>query len=159
MVPVNLGDGVGGLCVVSCNTKIRQLGLETGGEGVGKCKYELLGVPVGLKCLAAVLGIGVNRLRRARSGNLDHRYAKMGGGVRQSPKTDSVDRFLFELHSMIAETMPAGFSRCKLSFSFDSLVCVGKFEEGRCFRHIWCPQGSFGQIGDVRENASREIWW
>ena len=76
------------------------------GKRKGKRQYELLGHMVGPKCLAALLGMGVNRLQKALSGQLDMRHSQFGGGVRQSPKTDSVDKFLFDLHGTIAETLP-----------------------------------------------------
>ena len=84
-------------------------GLATDQPTGGRRSYEFLGQTIAPDCLASLLGIGKKRLLKAMSGNLDMRFAETGGSIRQSPKTDSVDRFLYELHSSIAETLPSGF--------------------------------------------------
>ena len=71
-----------------------------------RSKHKLLGVPIGPQCLAAVLGIGTKRLARAVTGQLDLRFSELGGAARLSPKTDTVDKFLLELHGSVAETLP-----------------------------------------------------
>ena len=57
-------------------------------------------------CLAAILGLGRARLQKAARGELDKRFAELGGGIRYAPKMGSVDRFLLELHGSVAETLP-----------------------------------------------------
>ena len=71
-------------------------------------QYQLLGVDVGRDCLTNVLGISGRRLQKAQAGVPDLRFSQYGGGVRQSPKTDSIDKFLFQLHGTLAETLPTG---------------------------------------------------
>mgnify|MGYP001821674192 CR=1 FL=1 len=75
----------------------------------GRKEYELLGESISPKCLSAVLAVGKARFQRASKGMLDGRYARFGGGVRQTPKADTVDKFLLEMHASVAETLPTGF--------------------------------------------------
>ena len=63
---------------------------------------------------------------KAMAGRLDMRFAETGGSVRRSPKTDSIDRFLYELHSSVAETLPSGL----LVSSKSVCVCVCVFVFG-----------------------------
>ena len=91
----------------------------------GRRSYEFLGQTIAPDCLASLLGMGKKRLLKAMSGNLDMRFAETGGSIRQSPKTDSVDKFLYDLHSSIAETLPSGFLGMSKRFVFAVLfVCV-----------------------------------
>ena len=85
-----------------------------------KRSYEFLGQVIAPDCLASILGIGKKRMMKAMAGRLDMRFSETGGSVRRSPKTDSVDRFLYELHSSVAETLPSGFLVSSKSLS----VCV-----------------------------------
>ena len=76
--------------------------------------YEMMGVEVGRTCAAIVLGVGQKRLARAMNGSLDMRLSQTGGGVRLCPKSATVDKFLFDLHGSIAETLRTEFLRCML---------------------------------------------
>ena len=90
-------------------TEIRQL---CGGDDERRSRrtsYQLLGVKVGFECLASVLGIGSKRLRKALAGTPDMRFKQFGGGIRATPKTNDVDKFLFGLHGTVAETLPTGW--------------------------------------------------
>ena len=86
--------------------KIHQLADECKHEG--RKEYGLLGESVSPKCLSAVLAVGKRRFHRASKGMLDGRFGQFGGGVRQSPKCDTVDKFLLEMHASVAETLPNG---------------------------------------------------
>ena len=69
--------------------------------------YNLLGEDVSLACMSRILGIGKKRFLKAQKGLIDLRYGNMG--QRPSPKTHSIDRFLFDLHGSVAETLPTEF--------------------------------------------------
>jgi hypothetical protein len=84
--------------------KIHQLADEC--KHGGRKEYELLGEVMSPKCLT--LAIGKRRFQRASKGMLDGRFGQFGGGVRQSPKCDTVDKFLLEMHASVAETLPSG---------------------------------------------------
>ena len=73
---------------------------------------------MGFECLASVIGIGSKRLRKALAGTPDMRYHQFGGGVRLTPKTNHVDKFLFQLHGTVAETLPTGWPVGKLQERF-----------------------------------------
>ena len=106
--------------------QVRQVGLADESElqtgRVRKRQYRLLGHTVGPKCLSAVLGVGMNRLQKVLNGALDMRHSQFGGGVRQSPKTDSVDKFFFELHGTIAETLPTECFRAVAHFFYCPVI-------------------------------------
>lgn len=46
--------------------------------GTNLKQWKLLGKPVGLRCLATLLGIGNDRMHNASRGHLDMRYRIMG---------------------------------------------------------------------------------
>ena len=91
--------------MIDFSAKIHQQN-DDGGQGprAGRRNYSILGMPVGLECLANVLGIGKKRLLKASKGIVDMRF--VGGILQPSPKTHSIDRFLFDLHGSVAETLP-----------------------------------------------------
>ena len=78
-------------------TKVQQSGNTASG-------CQLLDKPVGPKCLAALLGLGVNRLKRIQSGGPDLRFGKRE--YRSKPGTWTVDAFLQVAYDNIAETLP-----------------------------------------------------
>lgn len=81
-------------------------------------------------CLAAILGLGRARLQKAARGELDKRYAELGGGLRYAPKMAAVDRFLLELHGSVAETLPTEppcgtlVQVCVLDGRVDAFLCL-----------------------------------
>ena len=72
---------------------------------------------IGLECLASVMGIGKKRLARARLGQLDMRFSDVGKQIRLAPKQASVDKFLFDLHASVAETLPTESLGIRLGIS------------------------------------------
>ena len=86
--------------------------------------YEFLGQAISLDCLACLLGVGKKRMLKAMAGRLDMRFAETGGSVRRSPKTDSIDRFLYQLHSSVAETLPSGLLVSSKSVCVCVCVCL-----------------------------------
>lgn len=66
--------------------------------------YFFLERNIGAKCLASLLGIGSNRLRRNNQLTPDLRCGKAKGGSRKD--TQSVDAFLSILWESVAETLP-----------------------------------------------------
>ena len=109
-----------------------------------KRSYEFLGQVIAPDCLASILGIGKKRMMKAMAGRLDMRFSETGGSVRRSPKTDSVDRFLYELHSSVAETLPSGFLVSSKSLS----VCVCVVHPCRPFEAYASFRGS-GLLGFI----------
>ena len=83
-----------------------QLCLATTSESRDK-KYTLLEKPVGFKCLAALLGVGTGRLRKAATSTPDLRRGTRPYMSR--PATWSVDGFLRVAYDSVAETMPDEF--------------------------------------------------
>ena len=74
-------------------------------EGSGHIEsVTFLNQPVGLACLAKILGVGKNRLRK--SGNMipDMRFGKCKEG--SSSESFSIDAFLTTLYNSVAETLP-----------------------------------------------------
>ena len=69
-------------------------------------RWSLLDQELAPDSLAAILGLGRARLQKAARGELDKRYAELGGGLRYAKKMSAVDRFLLELHGSVAETLP-----------------------------------------------------
>ena len=59
-----------------------------------------------------MLGVGGKRLARAMKGILDMTFSQKGSGVRLCPKSSSVDKFLFDLHASVAETLPTELLGC-----------------------------------------------
>lgn len=72
-------------------------------------QHQLLGVTLGAECLAGVLGMGTKRLRKAQRGVPDMRFKEFGGTIRHTPKANSVDKFLLDLHGTVAETLPTEY--------------------------------------------------
>lgn len=68
---------------------------------------KLLDKPVGLGCLASLMGIGRNRLHKVDCGNPDLRFGKRE--YRSKALTWSVDSFLQIAYDRIAETLPDKF--------------------------------------------------
>lgn len=66
--------------------------------------FTYCGERVGRECLCALLGIGVNRLRKAFNMVPDLRVGKDKTGSHES--TFSVDAFLSMLYNNVAETLP-----------------------------------------------------
>lgn len=66
--------------------------------------HTLLDKAVGLKCLAALLGMGRDRVRRQEAGAPDLRCGRKEGRSRET--TWSVDGFLKILYDSLAETLP-----------------------------------------------------
>ena len=66
--------------------------------------FTYCGERVGRECLCALLGIGVNRLRKAFNMVPDLRVGKDKSGSHEN--TFSVDAFLSMLHNNVAETLP-----------------------------------------------------
>ena len=64
---------------------------------------------IGRECLCSILGIGVNRLRKAFGMVPDLRIGKSKTGSRE--ETWSVDSFLSMLYDSVAETLPDRFIR------------------------------------------------
>lgn len=97
------------ISIISCDLfggKLDQqteLHLSSTGSG-STTSRSLLDKPVGLKCLAALMGIGQQRLRRATSGAPDMRYGKKAHRFR--PGTWTADSFLQVSYDSIAETLP-----------------------------------------------------
>ena len=87
--------------------------------GSGRKNYNFLGQDVSLECMANILGVGKKRFLKARKGLIDLRYGTMGH--RPSPKTHSIDRFLFDLHGSVAETLPTEH----LSLIRTHITCCG----------------------------------
>ena len=71
--------------------------------------FTFLGKEVGRVCLCSVLGIGINRLRKALDAQPDLRVGAQKGGQRQAAY--SVDAFLAVLYEGVAETLPDRFVR------------------------------------------------
>ena len=94
--------------------EIHQLADPSEKQGKTRSKYELVGVEIGLPCLCSVLAVGNKRLLRAKQGAPDLRFTEFGAGARLCPKTSTVDKFLFDLHSSIAETLPTELLRSYL---------------------------------------------
>ena len=63
-----------------------------------------LSQPIGVKCLASLLGVGSNRLRRGMTMTPDLRVGKAKSGSLKP--TFTVDAFLATLHQTVAETLP-----------------------------------------------------
>ena len=70
-----------------------------------KHSYELLGVPIGEKCLPQLLGTSRNRLHKCMQGCPDTRYGNKTG-LRIQPKTDSVDAFLLSVYISQGQCLP-----------------------------------------------------
>lgn len=68
---------------------------------------QLLDKKISPKCLASLLGIGSNRLRRAEGGAPDLRYGKRE--YKSKPSTFTIDSFLQICYHNIAETLPDKF--------------------------------------------------
>ena len=75
-----------------------------------KHSYELLGVPIGEKCLPQLLGTSRNRLHKCMQGCPGTRYGNKTG-LRIQPKTDSVDAFLLSVYISQGQCLP---DRCPL---------------------------------------------
>ena len=84
-----------------CGTKLHENASSSSASG--KSSYCILGENVGLECLSGVLGISKRRMLKAKTCAIDLRF---GDHCRPSPKTHAIDRFLFDLHGSIAETLP-----------------------------------------------------
>ena len=80
-----------------------QLHLCVDGDGPVKT-FNFLEHAVGQKCLAKLLGVGGNRLRRGFRLQPDIRYGKSKAGNRR--QTYSVDSFLSKMYDTVAETLP-----------------------------------------------------
>ena len=92
-----------------------------------RIQYQLLGIDLGPECLAGVLGMGTKRFRKAVRGVPDMRFSQFGGSVRECPKSNSIDKFLFDLHGTVAETLPTEFL---------GIVSVNGFPVSRCFMRL-----------------------
>ena len=74
-------------------------------EGDGKIDSCIfLERAIGVSCLAKLLGVGTNRLRKGANLNPDLRYGKCKQG--DTEKTHSVHAFLTTLYESVAETLP-----------------------------------------------------
>lgn len=67
-------------------------------------QFKFLDQPIGLACLAKLLGVGTARLRRGMAHRPDLRFGKQKSGSRSI--TFSVDAFLATLYDSVAETLP-----------------------------------------------------
>lgn len=74
------------------------------GDALGNSAFRLLDQTVGAKCLARLLGVGSNRLRKSMSGAPDLRFGRREH--RSRPQTYTVDAFLQIAYESIAETLP-----------------------------------------------------
>ena len=105
--------------LLGVETKLRTMGGEAAsGSSDGRKtrrEYQLLGDDIGAACLQSILAVGPKRFWNCINGIADMRFTAWGGGVRQSPKTSSVDKFLYELHGNVAETLPTESLECKKS--------------------------------------------
>ena len=73
-------------------------------EGDGKIDSCIfLERAIGVSCLAKLLGVGTNRLRKGANLNPDLRYGKCKQG--DTEKTHSVHAFLTTLYESVAETL------------------------------------------------------
>lgn len=70
--------------------------------------YELLGVPIGEKCLPQLLGTSRNRLHKVMKGCLDNRFGNKAG-LRTQPKTDSADAFFLSVYISQGQCLPDRF--------------------------------------------------
>ena len=75
-----------------------------GQPAAARPSFTYCGERVGRECLCALLGIGVNRLRKALNLMPDLRVGKDKTGSQQA--TFSVDAFLSMLYCNVAETLP-----------------------------------------------------
>jgi hypothetical protein len=74
------------------------------GHSSGALQFTFVGQLVGRECLCSLLGIGVNRLRRALNLVPDLRFGHDKTGTKR--ETASVDAFLTVLYNGVAETLP-----------------------------------------------------
>lgn len=82
-----------------------ELHMVLGGDGgTARPSFTYCGERVGRECLCALLGIGVNRLRKAFGMVPDLRVGKDKSGSHEN--TFSVDAFLSMLYCNVAETLP-----------------------------------------------------
>lgn len=105
--------------------------------GAGAARCVLLERDVGLKCLAAVVGIGQSRLRRAMAGAPDLRFGKKALNKSQ-PGTYTVDAFLQVCYDSIGETLP---DRLLALVADSTVVCI----EVRSARQGVCPEARPGR--------------
>lgn len=85
---------------VTTTTQVQQAGSIAAG-------CQLLDKKISPKCLASLLGIGSNRLRRVEGGAPDLRYGKRE--YKSKPSTFTIDSFLQICYHNIAETLPDKF--------------------------------------------------
>ena len=85
---------------VTTTTQVQQSGSIAAG-------CQLLDKQISPKCLASLLGIGSNRLRRAEGGAPDLRFGKKE--YKSKPSTFTIDSFLQICYHNIAETLPDKF--------------------------------------------------
>lgn len=65
---------------------------------------RFLGQEIGFPCLAKLLGVGANRLRKGAKRTPDQRLGKERGGSKR--ETWSIDAFFTTMYTGIAETLP-----------------------------------------------------
>ena len=87
---------------------------------ISTCK--LLDKDVGFKCLAALLGIGDKRLRKAANRAPDLRHGKRE--YRSNPASLTVDGFLQTVYDAVAETLPDEFLGSLLIISLCQVIEV-----------------------------------
>ena len=75
--------------------------------------WTLLDVPIGSKCLAALVGVGQARLRKAASGTPDLRYGQRVHHFK--PGSFTADAFFQVSYDSIAETLPDQFHAISLA--------------------------------------------
>ena len=92
------------LCLLVLPLALAKLHTVLGNGHDARPSFTYCGEQVGRECLCALLGIGVNRLRKAFNMVPDLRVGKDKSGSHES--TFSVDAFLSMLYSKVAETLP-----------------------------------------------------
>ena len=78
--------------------------LHMAAHGQSQPVFKLLNQKVGQKCFYVMLGIGKNRMAKAKAAVVDGRFGKVKTGSRRA--TMSVDVFLLQKWSTVAETLP-----------------------------------------------------
>lgn len=92
---------------VPASTELQTISADVNKDSVKS--FTFLGRDVGRACLCAILGIGINRFRKALSMQPDLRIGANKSG--QQKATYSVDAFLSVLYESVAETLPDRFVR------------------------------------------------